>query len=96
MPEVKEAKQSEMVEGNKINWSVVSKETKMMKEKLVVVHEAIAAIWATQKSRDLATLESCVRNTVEYLDRIPSAASKFGSKPTATDGKRRSVLSKPR
>lgn len=85
-----------MVNGKKIDWSVVSKEATEMKEKLVAVHEAISVIWGSEKSRELATLESCVRNTVEYLSRIPGAASKFGSKPAGADGKRRSVLSKPR
>ena len=86
----------EMVEGTQINWTQVSKETAAMKVKLVSVHEAIGKIWGTQKSRELATLESCVRNAVEYLDRIPAAAGKFGSKTPTADGKRRSILTKPR
>lgn len=93
---VTEETQSTMVIGNKVNWRELSKQATIIKDQLVEVHEAITSIWRAQKCRELATVESCVRNTVDYLDRLPAAISKFDVKDGSTATKTSSVLSKPR
>jgi len=88
---------SSMVVGNKVNWRELSKQATIIKDQLVEVHEAIAVVWKAQKCRELATIESAVRNTVEFLDKLPAAISKFDSSKGGTGtGKSTSLLSKPR
>lgn len=88
---------SRLVVGGKVDFTELAKEAAEIKERMIEVHKGITAIWNAQKCRELATVESCVRNVVDYLDKLPDAVKRFSSKTGGTSAaKGTSVLSKPR
>lgn len=89
--------ESRLVVGGKVNFTELAKEATVIKERMIEVHNGISAIWNAQKCRELATVESAVRNVVDYLDKLPDAVKRFSSKTGSTGtAKGTSVLSKPR
>ena len=87
-----------LVDNGKINYKRLAEMGNEVSKSLTEVHSAIEGMWKAEKCRELATLESIVRNTVEYMDRLPTAAQAFSSKNPAggSTSKRASILTKPR
>lgn len=95
-PKVNAAKNPAATE--KINWKALENRATEMKDELTVVHEQITEIWKKEKCRELATIESAVRNSVEYLAKMPDAIQRYFAKNGKGGNKAKgsSILSKPR